>query len=50
MQTPAVATQVSKEANLAAEKTRIDQTITNTRASRHRVVYGKNIALDAGAE
>jgi hypothetical protein len=50
MHTPAVAPQVSKEANLAADKTRIEQTIANTRASRSRVVYGKNSALGTGAK
>jgi hypothetical protein len=50
MQTPAVAPQVSQEANLALDKTRIDQTIANTRASRPLVGCGKNIALGTGAE
>lgn len=50
MHTPAVAPQCSKEANLAADKIRIDQTIANIRASRPPVVYGKNIALRMGLE
>jgi hypothetical protein len=50
MQTPAVATPVSKEANFAVDKARIDQTISNTRASRPRAVFGKNIALATGVE
>lgn len=50
MHTPVVAPQASKEANLAADKTRIGQTNAQTRVSRPGVVDGKNLALGTGAE